>query len=363
MEICKLCVQPDTRPGIVFQDGVCGACLWEKEKEKIDWVSRENELKAIAEEAKSKNAVYDCAIGVSGGKDSTFQALYARDTLGLRCLLVNNEPDGITEIGRHNVENLINLGFDMVKIHPNPKILQKMMKRDFYKFLNPIKATEYCLYASTYIMADLLDIPLLIQGDNPALTLGAMKTGVGEDTSNSLLANQLNTLSEDWKSYASDLGISERELFMYHYEREKLAKKCRGVWLNYYVKDWSPQHNLKFSEAHGLKTRQLFKQRDIGTYAGYYQLDSDLVAPNQMIKYLKFGFGQCVDHACYDIRAGVITREQGLAYVEQFDGYCSRVYVQLMCDVIGITYAEFWRELMTRPEIKKEYLERVFTGE
>jgi len=36
MQICKLCIQPDTRPGIYFnEEGVCGACLWEEKKNKL----------------------------------------------------------------------------------------------------------------------------------------------------------------------------------------------------------------------------------------------------------------------------------------------------------------------------------------
>ena len=36
MKYCKKCLQPDTRPGIKFDDkGVCYACLYEEEKKKI----------------------------------------------------------------------------------------------------------------------------------------------------------------------------------------------------------------------------------------------------------------------------------------------------------------------------------------
>ena len=68
MRICKCCIQPDTRPGIYFDDqGVCGACLWEEKKKEIDWESREKELQDIAEWAKkTTKSNYDCAIGVSG---------------------------------------------------------------------------------------------------------------------------------------------------------------------------------------------------------------------------------------------------------------------------------------------------------
>ena len=50
MKICKNCIQPDTRPGIFFDEsGICGACLWHKEKNRINWSEREQELKKIAE--------------------------------------------------------------------------------------------------------------------------------------------------------------------------------------------------------------------------------------------------------------------------------------------------------------------------
>ena len=53
MKICKRCIQPDTRPGIYFnEDGICGACLWEEQKKTIDWNSRENELDEIVGWAK-----------------------------------------------------------------------------------------------------------------------------------------------------------------------------------------------------------------------------------------------------------------------------------------------------------------------
>jgi len=130
-------------------------------------------LKIIVDEAKAKaednKSPYECAIGVSGGKDNTFQALYARDVLGLRTLLINGEPEGITDIGKYNIENIKQLGFDVISIRPNPQLMKKMIKRDFYTHLNPVKITEYALYASTYIMADKFNIPLINQGENVVL--------------------------------------------------------------------------------------------------------------------------------------------------------------------------------------------------
>ena len=346
MKYCKKCVQPDTRPGIFFNDyGVCGACLYQEElKGKIDWEKREKELREIAEEAKRRRpGAYDCVIGVSGGKDSTFQSLYARKRLGLKPLLVNSEPEGITEIGRHNIENLKQLGFDVIVLRPNPRVMRKLMKKDFYRYLNPVKVTEYSLWASAYIIAQYFDIKLIIQGENPGLTLG-VREKTGSD-GNAINADRQDTIARDcFEEYVGD-GVNERDLFMFHYDKRQLSKQgIRGIWLNYYVKEWSQTGNAKFSMKYGLRIRPKgMALHDIGTYRRFYQLDSDIVPVNQLLKYIKLGFGQATDHACYDIRDGIVTRDEGVLLVREFDGLCTDKYIKQFCDYIDITVDEFWR--------------------
>ena len=204
LKICKKCIQPNTRPSIFFNDqSICGACLWEEEKKKIDWDVRRRELDSIVTTAKSSNGIFDCVIGVSGGKDSTKQAIVARDQLGLNCLLVNYQPENITDIGRKNLENLKSLGFNLISIRPNPKIMKKLIKYDFFNHLNFVKASEFPLYASTYIIAEKFNVPLIIQGENPSLTMGTSLTQVGKG-SDALKAYQLQTLSNGIDEY---LGI------------------------------------------------------------------------------------------------------------------------------------------------------------
>ena len=346
MEVCKRCIQPDTRPGIYFDDqGVCGGCLWEDEKKEIDWESREKELQDIAEWAKkTTKSNYDCVIGVSGGKDSTKQALTAKDRLGLRCLLVNCEPEGVTEIGRHNIENLKKLGFDVIGIRPNPKVMKSLVKRDFYKYLNPVKITEYCLWASTYIIAEKFDIPLIIQGDSPVTVLGTRLTSrVGTDY-DAMKADELQTLSSGWKEYVGVDGIEEKDLYLFHYNRKKLEERgCRAIWLNYFLKEWTPHNNAVFSKEHGLRWRpENFDWESIGTYLPYHQLDGDLTPVNQLLKYIKFGFGMCVDHVCYNLRDGLLSRDEAIELVKKYDGKCSEVYIEKFCNYIGISQKEFW---------------------
>jgi len=348
MNYCKKCVQPDTRPGVYFnKDGICGACIYEDEKKNIDWDSRERELREIAwwakQKAKENKTNYECVIGVSGGKDSTFQALYARDRLGLRVLLVNGEPDGLTEIGKKNIENLKQLGFDCISLRPNPKVIKKLIRKDFFECLNPIKVTEFSLWASAYIMADKFGVPLVIQGENDAFVLGVKKTGLKEND-DALDINKSDTLASGWKRYLGD-GVTEEDLFMYKYDEESIRNKgIKAVFLQYYAKEWSYSNNGNFAIKHGLTTKPKDTDfNDIGNYVLYAALDSDLNPVNQMLKYIKFGFGACTDCACYDMRDGLISRKEAIDLVKKYDGKCSQELIKKFCSYIDISIEEFWK--------------------
>ncbi|MGN0471707.1 MAG: N-acetyl sugar amidotransferase [Lachnospiraceae bacterium] len=347
MKYCKRCLQPDTRPGIIFsKDQVCFACLYEESKKLIDWNKREQELHDIAEDAKRKarerGNSYDCVIGVSGGKDSTFQAVYAREKLGLHPLLVNCAPDVITRVGQHNIDNLYNLGFDIITLRPDPKIARKLARRGFFEYGNIVKASEYCLWASSYIIADKFDIPLIIQGENAALTLGAAATQ--EQNGDAYSVVNLNTLqgckASDWVDEETPI----EQLFLYQFpDIENLKKKgIQAIFLQYYAKEWSQVYNADFAIARGIWGRSEEDLHDIGRYRRYTALDSDIQIVNQMIKYLKFGFGFATDEACYDIREGRLTREEAIWLVNEYDGKCGQQYIKMACDYLDVTEEEFW---------------------
>jgi tRNA(Ile)-lysidine synthase TilS/MesJ len=197
---------------------------------------------------------------------------------------------------------------------------------------------------SAYRIALNMDIPLIIQGENASLTLGTSKTGQdgGGDAFN---VTKLNTLqgcnAADWVSDE----VSERDLFFYQFPsmEEFKNKDIRAIWLQYYVKEWSQVYNADFSIARGLRGRWTEDLKDLGRYRRNSALDSDMQIPNQMIKYLKMGFGFATDEACYDIREGRLSREEAKWLVEEYDGKCGEQYIEQFCDYISITKEEFWR--------------------
>ncbi len=347
MKYCQSCVAPQSNPGLHFdENGVCNVCNNYKTKPVVDWAQRMEQLKRIASWAKQNNkGAYDCVIGVSGGKDSTKQALYARDVLGLNCLLVNNPPDIITEVGKHNIENLHNHGFDLIKYYANPVVYKRIVKRSLGEYGNPQKPSEYTIAAIPLRVAINFGIPLVIHGENSALEMGEPeKFTTKNDFGGSALgfANS-NTVrgghAEDW--FDGDIGA--RDLLPYQYPSAEVIKRSgiQAIYLGYYLKEFNTFNNAKFSIAHGLhiRTESLY---DLGRYHRYSALDADINTINGKIKHIKFGYGSATDKACLDIRAGKITRDEGIALVKEFDGLCADRFVEEYCDFLDISVEDFW---------------------
>jgi len=107
MKYCKKCLQPDTRPNTKFSDkGICPACIYSETLIDVDWENRRKEIDKIVAFGKSNSVSgYDCIIGVSGGKDSTRQAMYVKDTLKMNPLLVclSSPPKQVTKRGVDNI--------------------------------------------------------------------------------------------------------------------------------------------------------------------------------------------------------------------------------------------------------------------
>ena len=128
MKYCKKCIIPDTRPDQIFDSsGVCNACLSYERNQKINWKDRSEELKNLIDEAKKSRSSWKCVIPSSGGKDSTYQALRAKE-LGLNPVLVTATTCDISNLGRKNLENLKALGFDTIEISNSGKIRSKLNK-------------------------------------------------------------------------------------------------------------------------------------------------------------------------------------------------------------------------------------------
>lgn len=349
MKYCTRCLQPDTRPNTRFMpSGLCPACDYFEQLQHVDWQERFEILQDLLERfPRAPGQHFDCIVGVSGGKDSTRQALFLRDKLGLRPLLacLTYPPQQVTQRGVDNLSNLINLGFDVVIAAPAPDTWRRLMRAAFDRFTNWARSTELALFSSVPQLAVRYNIPLIMWGENPGLQLGDLKTlgRTGYDGNN---LRNMNTLDGGQMAWMLQDGFDPAMLLPYQYPTpaEFEAHGIQIVYLGWFLGDWSLVNNALYSCASGLDIRSDTVE-NTGDLFGVSSLDEDWVTLNQMIKYLKFGFGRATDYVNEEIRLGRMTRAQGIALVEQYDGACSPQYIADFCEFIGISVADFWRQV------------------
>ncbi|MCW8914491.1 MAG: N-acetyl sugar amidotransferase [Magnetovibrio sp.] len=348
MRWCKNCLEPDTRPGQVFDEsGICTPCQYALNKVPVDWDARKREIKEIAEWAKAnRTGKYDCVLGVSGGKDSVRLAYFLRE-LGLNPLLVcaTYIPQQMTDLGAYNLANIIECGFDLETINVAPDTCRKMMQFAFKKFGNWAKATEFFLITSMPRMAITHGIPLACGGENPFVTSGSECGSTDGDATNFAM---LNTIGGGDLSHFIDEGFTENDLHFYSVPSvdQMQANKIRFIYLGYYIDDWGVTPNAKFSIDKGLKCRDGFgaDPANTGSLHPYACLDEDFIFVHQYLKYLKFGFSFATQQLSHDIREmeeGSVKREEAIELVKKYDGKCSEHYLERVRDFLEMSREDF----------------------
>tara|TARA_X000000368_G_C23051162_1_gene721472 strand:- start:1968 stop:3092 length:1125 start_codon:yes stop_codon:yes gene_type:complete len=348
MQYCKICIQPDTRPGEKFtSEGICLACHNFSLKKEIKYLDRFSILEEIIQRFPKKNSqIFDCILGVSGGKDSTRQALWLRDKLGLKPLLVSMcwPPEQINERGVKNISNLINLGFDMVISSPAPETFRELMKASFLRFGNWARSTELALYSSVPQLAIKHDVQLIFNGEDPGQKEEQALGDLGWDNNNIRNLNTLLGANLDWiLEEVGDLA----KLIPYRYPNHETFKELglQIVDLGWFLGDWSFRANGAYAVADGMDPRSESPEES-GDPSFVSCLDEDWVSVNQIIKYYKFGFGKATDYLNEEIRFERLTRKEAISIAEKYDGTCDKKLIQTFCNYIDISVDQFWNKVI-----------------
>lgn len=101
---CKQCLLPSSYLNIKFdEEGICNHC---REFTQVDYLGAEKLKQEIHEPLKLNiSTKYDCVVGFSGGRDSTYLLWYVVKILKLRPLAVFSDDLFIPEIALTNIEN------------------------------------------------------------------------------------------------------------------------------------------------------------------------------------------------------------------------------------------------------------------
>ena len=333
---------PDTRPGITFNsEGVCMPCVNYEKQKHTDWDTRKKEFETLCDKYRGSNAnSYDCAIAVSGGKDSHFQVWYMKEVMKMNPLLISVGNLDWTKTGQQNLENIGHaFNCDIVSINPNPNVTRIMAIKSFEEIGSPTWYADALIYAFPYRMAMKLGLKLLVYGENVNYTYGGQ---FNDETPSARLQPLNDVVKPIWDKWLEDGQLTEKDLAsakqptMEEYD----ASGMEAIYLSYFV-DWDSDRNYQVAKKYGFRHLGHEYQRE-GTLEQYNQIDSIGYLLNQYLKYPKFGHASATEMASRWIRSGMKTREEMIPLVEEKDGLLDQGIVDSFLSFTGMKAKEFY---------------------
>lgn len=359
---CRRCVMSNQRPASIPEfkhtperqgakylhidvEGICDACRHAEEKDRIDWAAREKELLKLLDHHRRHDGRYDCLVPGSGGKDSAMQAHLLKHKYGMHPLTCTWPPILYTEYGWQNFQNWLTVGgFDNVSFRPNPQVQKRLTRLSIQKLLHPFQTFILGQKNLGPKVAMQHGIELIFYGENEAEYGNPLADNATSLRDKAFYA--MNGLDEMWLA-----GMPVRELIETHNvplgdllpylpaPAEALAvSKIQVHYLGYYLK-WTPQEAYYYAAEHtGFQARPFRTQ---GTYSKYNSIDDKIDDLHYYTTYIKYGLGRASYDASQEIRNHHLTRAEGVALVQRFDGEFPDKYFREVMDYLELDPEEF----------------------
>lgn len=363
VKFCTKCVMSNQRPtsAVEFkhtidskkttmnfdEDGVCDACRTAEIKDDIDWGMREEELVKLLDKHRKNDGSYDCLVPGSGGKDSAYQAHVLKYKYNMNPLTVTWPPILYTDYGLKNWRNWLDSGFDNISFYRNGKVMKLLTKLSIENLLHPFQTFILGQKNLAPKIAAQHGINLIFYGENEA------------EYGNPLADNTSSLRDKSYYSFEHLdeiflAGVSVKELVEKYDVRlsdlmsylppkvEDLEKANIEVhYLGYYLK-WTPQEVYYYAvENTGFKARP---HRTQGTFSKYSGIDDKIDDLHFFTTFIKFGIGRASYDAAQEIRNRHLTREEGVALVNRFDGEFPDRYFDEIMEYIDMK-PEYFHEL------------------
>ena len=335
---CKTCVISNQRPATSIEfrndgdqpkkvisfneEGICDACLVKKEKKVIDWNEREQELREICEKYRSKDGNYDCLVPGSGGKDSFMTAHLLKYKYGMNPLTCTWAPHIYTDWGWKNHQAWIHAGFDNILFTPNGKVHRLITRLATDKLFYPFQPFILGQKNVPPKIAAKFNIKLIFYGENQA-EYGNPKS----NNKSPKMSSEFYSSSDKEEiflggcslSELGEIGLSSKDWNAYlPIDNQVLEdKEIKYLYLGYFEK-WHPQGAYYYSVENG--SFEGAPERTSGTYNTYNSIDDKVDDFHYHTTFIKFGIGRASYDAALDIRSGDLTREEGVALVNKYDG-------------------------------------------
>ncbi|HSI10804.1 MAG TPA: N-acetyl sugar amidotransferase [Chthoniobacter sp.] len=353
VKYCTRCLFPAiaATPLTFDENGVCSGCRVSGQKDKFDWNVRAGMLKELTDEYRSSNN-YDIVIPVSGGKDSYYQTHVAIE-LGLKPLLVTYHGNNYLAEGEYNLHRMKEVfDCDHIIVYPSVDALVKMNRLGF-RVQGDMNWHNHCgIFTTPIQVAVRYKVPLMMWGEHGFMDLGGMYSynDFVEFTAKYRLEHAQR--GYDWHDFTDEglealghpewkEGLRPKDLLWAQYpsDEEIDSVGVRGIYLSNFV-NWDANEHVKLVvEKYGWRPAQQPFERTYRMFSNLDDMHENGI--HDYLKFIKIGYGRGTDHACKDIRSGLMTRAQGIEMVRKYDHVKPRRDLERWLRYVGMSEEEF----------------------
>jgi imidazoleglycerol phosphate synthase cyclase subunit len=346
---CAECVYPSISAApMEFDDvGVCTGCQMARVKAGIpmsEWDRRKSLLRDLLEQYRCKDGSrHDCVIAVSGGKDSYFQVHVLKEELGLNPLLVTYDGNNWTDVGWRNMVRMREaFDADHVVVRPSVTTLKKLNRLAFTIMGDMNWHGHVGIMTTPMMVAAERGIPLVFYGEHGYLDLCGQFSM--DDFPEVTYRDRLEHFARgyEWTYFVGRENLTAQDMAIWKYPTDQriLDLDLRGIFLGNYVY-WEANEHIKLvTERYGFEVSNEPFDRTYRTMSNLDDMHEN--GAHDYLKYIKFGYGRATDHACKDIRAGIMSRGQAVRTVNHYDPI-KPSDLRRWLDYVGMTEGEFDR--------------------
>ena len=332
--------------------GVCSGCRVADQKQNIKWDERWQGLRQLVDEYRSESD-YDIVIPVGGGKDSYYQTHVVVNELKLKPLLVTFHGNNYLPEGEHNLRRMRDVfDADHIIVSPSVPMLIKMNRIGF-RLQGDMNWQNHCgIFTVPIQMAVRYKVPLMLWGEHGYMDLGGMYSynDFIEFTAKFRLEHALR--GYDWHDFTDEglellgrpelkEGLTTKDLMWAQYPSDEEIDEVgvRGIYLSNFV-DWNANEHVKLvMREYDWRPAQQPFERTYRTFSNLDDMHENGI--HDYLKFIKLGYGRASDHACKDIRSGIMTRAEGIEMVRKYDHVKSRRDLDRWLSYVGMTEDEF----------------------
>ena len=216
-----------------------------------------------------------------------------------------------------------------------------MLWKAFVKMGSPMWYWDRAVYAFPIKLGINLKIPLVVYGENISYEYGGFQTKETYSAKDQINNDVVKKV--DWDYWLDDeITMKDFNALIYPSKEEIERAGLEPIYLSYFMR-WDGHKNMELAKKYGFKSLN-----DTGEWAregyieDYDQIDAVGYLVNPWLKYPKYGHARATDVACYWIRTGRITREEGIRLVKEHDHKLDKKTLKDFLEFVGHTEEEFW---------------------